>query len=429
MYISEGFKRFNYILIPEGIVIGLLSGLVVSLFRFMVESAEHLRTAALECEINAALPIFLIGAYAVVCLCLKIDINCSGSGIPRVKGELDGRLQTTWYKALITMLAGSACSIGSGMSMGQVGPSVQLGAMAAKGFSRLSKIPKKYEKLFLTAGSGAGFSAVLNAPLAGLAFSAEEMSRQFSSEMLIITLTACLTSDFTTSCIFGFKPLFAVTPSEALPADSWIFIIAFGIITGMLGALYSKSINALQACYKRIKSVWIRIAVPASAAAVLLFIYPDASGGGNTLICDFMNAHRAVSSLLILLLIRYIFTVICFSSGAPGGLIGPLLVLGAVTGALFSEIIGYDEYISNFILLGMTGYFTAVIRTPFTAVILMSEMAGSLIHVPSISMVCLISYLTAGFLKTRPIFSQLLDNILKTDDSGKEDNSGKAGKE
>ena len=429
MYILDGFKRFNYILIPEGIVIGLLSGLVVSLFRFMVESAEHLRTVAFESGHTVVLLLFLIGAYAVVCLCLKIDINCSGSGIPRVKGELEGRLQTKWYKALATMLAGSACSIGSGMSMGQVGPSVQLGAMAAKGFSRLSKIPEKYEKLFLTAGSGAGFSAVLNAPLAGLAFSAEEMNRQFSSEMLITTLTACLASDFVTSCIFGFEPLFAVSPEEALPADSWIFIIGFGIMTGILGAVYNRSIKALQACFKHIKSTLIRIAVPAAAAAVLFFICPDAAGGGNTLICDFMSTHWAVRSLLTLLVIRYIFTVICFSSGAPGGLIGPLLVIGAVTGALFAAIIGYGEYISNFILLGMAGYFTAVIRTPFTAVILMSETAGSLIHVPSISAVCLISYLTAGFLKTRPIFSQLLDNILKTDDSGKEDNAGKAGKE
>ena len=139
MYILDGFKRFNYILIPEGIVIGLLSVLVVSLFRFMVESAEHLRTVAFESGHTVVLLLFLIGAYAVVCLCLKIDINCSGSGIPRVKEELEGRLQTKWYKALATMLAGSACSIGSGMSMGQVGPSVQLGAMAAKGFLKFRK--------------------------------------------------------------------------------------------------------------------------------------------------------------------------------------------------------------------------------------------------------------------------------------------------
>ena len=59
MYILDGFKRFNYILIPEGIVIGLLSGLVVSLFRFMVESAEHLHTAAFESGHTVVLLLFL----------------------------------------------------------------------------------------------------------------------------------------------------------------------------------------------------------------------------------------------------------------------------------------------------------------------------------------------------------------------------------
>ena len=309
--------------------------------------------------------------------------------------------------------AGSVCAIGSGMSMGQVGPSVQLGAMSAKGFSTLSKGLKKYEKLLMTAGSGAGFAAILNAPLAGLAFSMEEMNRRFSAEMLATSLTACISSDFITSHVFGLSPLFEISTAGSLPLGSWWLLIVTGIVTGAFGAAYNTCISALQACYKRIKFTWIRIAIPMAASDVLIIVYPYALGGGNTLIYDLTNADWTVQALAILLIVKYSFTVICFSSGSPGGLIGPVLVIGGITGCLLAGVCGFGDCMDTFLLLGMAGYFTATIRAPFTAVLLLSEMTGSLSFVPVLSLVCLIAYLTADRLKSKPIFRQLLDNILK----------------
>ena len=411
-------KEFQYIFVLEGAIIGILAGFSVALFRFMVSHAESIHDMAAGSGTPIHIFVFLIAAYIAVCLCLKLDINCSGSGIPRVKGELSGLLHTTWYKAFATMLAGSTCAIGSGLSMGQVGPSVQLGAMAAKGLSTLSSKRKKHTARFMCAGSGAGFAAILNAPLAGLAFSIEEMHKKFSTETLLTSLTACMCANFITSSLFGFAPLFAITVENALPTSKWHLLIILGIITGICGVIYNLSIKTLQGCYQQIKSIWLKVAIPVSCAAILAFTYPAALGGGNTLIYDVMNAGWTVQALLILLAVKYIFTIVCFSSGAPGGLVGPVLVIGAIIGCLFAGITEYDASMNYFMLLGMAGYFTAIVRTPLTGILLAAELSGSLAYVPSVTIICLLSHCTANLLNAQPIFDQLLENIRKTNRKG-----------
>ena len=68
--------------------------------------------------------------------------------------------------------------------------------------------------------------------------------------------------------------------------------------------------------------------------------------------------------------------MISFGSGSPGGIFLPLLVLGSITGALFAKALGYDMYLDNFIILGMAGYFSAIVKSPVTGIILISEMSG-----------------------------------------------------
>lgn len=414
MNIIKKIQNMQIYLLLNGSIIGILAGLAVALFRYMLIAAGYINEAIADEGAFLFYPVLLAFYYAVIVLCLKLDSSCSGSGIPRVKGELAGRLDTTWYKALTTMLIGSVCTIGSGMSMGQVGPSAQLGAMTAKGFSRLTKGLKNHEALFMAAGAGAGFAAVLNAPLAGILFAFEEINKRFSSELLLTSLTACVVSDFITSRLLNLEPLFTVEISATLPVKNWWLLIIFGAVTGLAGILYNRSIKLLQGCYKRIKILWLRMLVPIGAAAALTLTYPYVLSDGSALIDDLVNGNHTLHALIILLLVKYIFTIVCFGSGAPGGLIGPVLVIGALMGCLFANAAGCGEYPGYFILLGMSGYFTAITRTPLTGIILMSEISGSLAYLPSIALVCIISYVTAALMKSKPIFDQLLENILKS---------------
>ena len=116
--------------------------------------------------------------------------------------------------------------------------------------------------------------------------------------------------------------------------------------------------------------------------------------------------------------VKFILLLICFGSGVPGGIFLPMLLLGALLGDIFGIIvcsgIGIpQQYIINFIIMAMAGYFAAVVGAPLTGLVLITEMTGSFEHLLSISTVVFIAYLTAELLKSEPVYEVLLVRILK----------------
>ena len=118
-----------------------------------------------------------------------------------------------------------------------------------------------------------------------------------------------------------------------------------------------------------------------------------------------------------MLVAKFLFSIISFGSGAPGGIFFPLLIIGGTFGAVFGYIsINYlgisSELFNNFIIISMAGYFTAIVRAPITGIILITEMTGSFSNLLSLSIVSIISYIIADALKSEPIYDSLLKNLL-----------------
>lgn len=114
--------------------------------------------------------------------------------------------------------------------------------------------------------------------------------------------------------------------------------------------------------------------------------------------------------------VRFAYSILSFSAGVPGGIFLPLLVLGAVAGSLVggtAAAVGLDVHLENFVILGMAGYFAAVVRAPVTGILLICEMTGTLSHMLSLAMVSLIAYATADLLRSKPIYDQLLHRMLR----------------
>ena len=120
---------------------------------------------------------------------------------------------------------------------------------------------------------------------------------------------------------------------------------------------------------------------------------------------------------------KFLFSIISFGSGAPGGIFFPLLVLGAFIGGVFAlacvQYLGLDPgYVNNFVVLAMAGYFTAIVRAPMTGLILIFEMTGSVSQMLSLAVVALAAYIVATWLKSKPIYDSLLESQLSTMEKG-----------
>lgn len=147
-------------------------------------------------------------------------------------------------------------------------------------------------------------------------------------------------------------------------------------------------------------------------AGILALCAPSLLGSGHNLVEQAAAGDYMLEILLLLLVGKFLFSLLSFGSGAPGGIFFPLLVLGALIGCSYGvcavELFGLEkDLIAAFLLLGMAGNFAAIVRAPFTGAILLFEMTGSVHTLLPLLAVSLIACATADALRSAPIYDSL----------------------
>lgn len=418
-------ERFQIILIGEGILVGGLAGLVVLLYRMWLGYAGEWLDGILAFAGKS--PVRIAGWFAVLLVLAAIvaklvtyEPMISGSGIPQLEGEMTGKLDQVWWKVLPAKFFGGFLCLLGGLALGREGPSIQLGAMVGKGVSRGLDRGKTEEKFLLTCGASAGLSAAFHAPLAGVMFSLEEVHKNFSVSVLLSVMTASLTADFLASTVLGAESVFQFDILKVLPPEYYWMLLALGIILGCLGAVYNWFTLKVQELYQKagFLNTTAKIMIPFVCAGILGFTMPEFLGSGHRLIDELTHTDMVLGTVVFLLIGRFLFSAVCFGSGAPGGIFFPLLVLGAFIGGAFAtagvRFFGLEEmYVNNFVLLAMGGFFSAIVLAPLTGIILIFEMTGSLSQMLSLSIVAVVSYIAATFLRSKPIYESLLQRLLE----------------
>ncbi len=424
-HLMKRAEHFKTILTAEGFLVGAVAGLVVLLYRIILEYAGKGMNKVLEYARQEPLAavLWFVALFIIACVVgklVKYEPMISGSGIPQVEGEMMGKLNQVWQRVLPAKFLGGFLSLFSGLSLGREGPSIQIGAMTGKAISQTLDRGKTEEKYLITCGASAGLAAAFHAPLAGVMFSLEEIHKNFSVSVLISVMTASITADYISSQFMGFQPVFQFDVGMEMPPQYYWHIVILGILLGIMGAFYNKMTIWVQSLY--FKAKWLnettRLFIPFLLAGILGLVMPQILGSGHPLIDMAAEGNMMLTSLLILFVAKFLFSLICFGSGAPGGIFFPLLVLGALLGGAYSnfavQYMGLDaSYISNMVLLAMAGYFTAIVRAPITGIILIFEMTGQASQMLSMSLVSIVAYLVASALKSEPIYESLLSGLLK----------------
>lgn len=417
-------EHFQVVLIGEGIMVGGIAGFVVILYRMILEFAGEALQRILS--FIGHHPVRIAGWFLILLLLAWIvgklvtaEPMISGSGIPQLEGEMIGKFDQNWWKVIGgKFLGGFLCLLG-GMALGREGPSIQLGAMAGKGVSKGLERGKTEEKFLLTCGASAGLAAAFHAPLAGVMFSLEEVHKNFSVSVLLSVMASSLTADFLATTVFGMTPVFNFEIVKTLPLQYYGMILLLGAILGVLGAFYNWFTLKVQSLYNRagFLNTTKKLMIPFICAGLLGVTEPELLGSGHALIQYLTNVDVLLGTVIFILISRFIFSAVCFGSGAPGGIFFPLLVLGGFIGGVFATVgaqyFGMDVvYINNFVLLSMAGYFSAIVRAPLTGIILIFEMTGSLTQMLSLSIVSIVAYIVATLLKSKPIYESLLERLL-----------------
>jgi H+/Cl- antiporter ClcA len=422
---KQKHQKIQVQLVWEGLLIGVVAGGVVVLYRIALAYDK----AWLSVVLNAVRenPVWIIGWFFLLFLLalltgylMKWEPHISGSGLPQLKGELLGVLDQDWKKVLPAKFIGGVLALTGGLSLGRGGPSMQLGAMTGKGLSRILKWDKETEKQVLICGASAGFAAAFHAPLAGVIFIMEEIQKGFSVMSLIPMLVSAVSADCISVCFLGREPVFRVVIEAALPRNEYWLLLPLGIVLGVTGVLYQRSLMGTKRLYQKVERIGEKgkMMVVFMTAGILGIFVPEVLGSGGILLQNLTNGNMVFGTLLFLLAMKFLFTMLSAASGVPGGLFLPLFVLGAMLGSIFAvfgvRCLGLDSiYINNFIFLAIAGYFAAIFRTPVTGIILVCEALGSFQYILALGIVSVVSYITARLLRSEAIGESLLKDLLE----------------
>ena len=147
------------------------------------------------------------------------------------------------------------------------------------------------------------------------------------------------------------------------------------------------------------------------------FYLPQALGGGDNLLTDIAFNSYPLTVLLLFLAAKVVLTLLAFGSGLPGGAFIPTLVTGGLVGSVAAAVFtqfGFlgAAYKANIIVICMAAFFTASVRTPITATVLVMEMTGSFLHLLPLALASLTAFATTEIWRAKPLYGELLLRLL-----------------
>lgn len=410
--------------LSRAVVIGILTGLVVSIFRLCI---QHVLAWVMRCfQYFHHQPVMLIPWVAgsvIIALALGImsqrHPDIKGSGIPQVEGQLTGQFDEPWWPVLWRKFIGGIIGIGSGLFLGREGPSIQLGATIGQGWSEFRHKKGIERRVGIASGAAAGLSAAFNAPIASTMFVIEEVYHNFSPLVWLSVFVSALSSNMVSVQFFSLKPDLGISYQQPLPLNQYWHLLILGILLGLLGRLYQYVILRLPQWSRRVK--WVKPAcypiIPFLLLVPVAWFFPLTLGGGNQLIVTIDQLPVSVKLFAGLFLLRFIFSMISYGSELPGGIFLPILTLGALIGGLYAAAASHlglmpVRYMDNMIIYAMAGYFACISKAPFTAILLITEMVGSLAFLMPLAIVAVIAYLVVDSLGGAPVYMAMFRNFM-----------------
>jgi len=406
-------------MLAEACIIGATAAVAVLFFSQGVAALTGMRKAL--CQVFPAqivLPLVgLIGGTICGSFVKYIAPEISGSGIPQVKAFLKGFPMQLNLRVAISKLVGGVVALGVGFPLGREGPTVQLGGAVAAVVGRVGYQSPAHRRQLIAAGAGAGLAAAFNAPLAGVMFVVEELSKQVSSLATGTALLACFFAGIV-SRYLGNHTL-DVSPSSLFPkaeffASNVPFCLILGVASGLLGAVFNEAIiKSIKTHDKIFKDRFVlRIALAGLLCGLVIGCMPpdfrDFAG-----IKQLIFAHRSWRFAAVALVANLVLTVVAYGSGAPGGLFAPSLNIGAALGALIGMLemtmLGSASSNSTLALAGMGAFFAAVARVPITATVVVFEITADF----NLLLPLMISSITAFFVAEKFSPGSLYDRLME----------------
>jgi CIC family chloride channel protein len=362
-------------------------------------SQNHLGWLALFVPVAGGLVIGFMARYG--------SERIRGHGIPEALESILIHGSKVQPRLAILKPISAAISIGSGGPFGAEGPIIMTGGAVGSVISQLFHLTAAERKTLLVAGAAAGMAATFATPVAAVLLAVELMLFEWKPRSAIPVALASATAGAARRYIMGLGPLFPV-PQHAIfigPQGLAGCVIA-GFLAGGLSALLTMGVYAAEDSFAKLPIHWKWwAAIGGLAVGAGGLIFPQALGVGYDTIQSLLQGDVPRTVIAGVLLVKSASWVISLGSGTSGGVLAPLLMIGAALGgveAIFlpHEGAGFWPLVSMGAILGGT------MRAPFTAVLFAFELTHDVTVLLPLLVAAMLAHATTVLLLKRSILTE-----------------------
>ncbi len=306
-----------------------------------------------------------------------------GHGVPEVMVAVardGGRIRP--QVAVVKAVASAFC-IGGGGSVGREGPIVQIGSALGSSLAQLVHLDERRIKLLVACGAAGGIAATFNAPLAGVFFAMEIILRRWETQSFGMIVLASVTASVIGRSVLGNNPFLTLPTFHIDHLVQYPLFAILGVVAGLIGVVFSRVLYAIEDGCDWVwhGPEWLRPAVGGVLLGGLLLVLPEMYGVGYPVLGRAVAGDYTIAFLIALLVGKLAACSLTIGIGGSGGVFAPSLFCGAMTGAIFGDVVHAiapqaGGSVGAYALVGMGAVFAGAARAPITAVVILFELTG-----------------------------------------------------
>jgi H+/Cl- antiporter ClcA/predicted transcriptional regulator len=262
-----------------------------------------------------------------------------GHGIPEAIEAILFNKSRMSPKVAVLKPISSGIAIGSGGPFGAEGPIIMTGGALGSLAGQFFHITGAERKTLLVAGAVAGMTAVFGTPIAALMLAVELLLFELRPRSLLPAAVAC--------CVAAAVRPFLMDPGALFPLHTALpglvtlgSCVLAGLAAGALSWAVSTTLYKVEDLFGHLPIHWMWWpALGGLVVGVGGWLEPRALGVGYDVIGDLLQNHLAADVVLALIVCKAVMWVVALGSGTSGGVLAPLLMMGAALGVLLGPFL------------------------------------------------------------------------------------------
>lgn len=402
------------------VAVGLFTGGVILLFRISVDllGSWILPAGSESFELLSGMQRFalpVIGAVLLAVFLSRLSASERRFGVVHVMERLSRHQGHLPAKNAVVQFFGGILALVTGHSGGREGPAIHLGAASASLMGQAFNLPNNSIRVLVACGTASAIAGSFNTPLAGVIFAMEVVMMEYTLGSFIPVIISSVVTTVLTQYLFGSQSAFTVADQELGSLIELPFIMLAGIVAGCVASGFNRCVQLFASLANR--PFWLRALLAGVLTGAAAQVAPEVMGVGYDTVSAAMLGEIAMTSLLLIVVLKLITSAAAVGLGLPVGLIGPVFIIGAALGGALGYLGHYlqpgaEISIALYVMLGMTAMMAASLQAPLAALMAVLELtANPSLMLPAMLIIVVASLTASVLFKQKSVFLSTLDTL------------------